>query len=428
MTTAGNLCRLRMGVPVATPIGLREWKVAAAACRTAKEARSAFEREMRDFLGVRWVRSTVSGRAALYLALVAMRRSIHRNEVVIPAFVCPSVGRAVVKAGLSPVLCDVGPTGSGLDPDDLRRKLSDRTLAVVTAHLFGFPVEVENISSLAHSAGAFVIEDAAQAFGAKIHGRRAGTSADVGIFSFGLSKVLWSFAGGALCSNNTALSAGLDDVLGEVQTPGWLREWQGTAKGALLSLLIRSHHLGPVAAIWNGALRGKHDCDDFPCELCASSTAALGRHMIQRFYEITSVRRGNAERYAAALAGLEGITIPKPDANCEPVYLRFPVIVRDIAIKRRILSQLGRAGINASEMYTRDSYQALNTFTAGAARCPSAEYLVDRMLNLPTHCYLTDAEMRSAIQIFRGILPTRAPDHVAGMVGNPAAVCATSME
>ncbi len=428
MSAAGSLFRWRMGVPVATPIGLREWKVAAAACWAGKEAQCAFEDEMRDFFGVPWVRSTISGRAALYLALVAMRRNTRRNEVVIPAFVCPSVGRAVVKAGLRPVLCDVGPTGSGLDPDDLRRKLSERTLAVVTAHLFGFPVDVQDSIRLAHSAGAMVIEDAAQAFGATIHGRRAGASADVGIFSFGMSKVLWSFAGGAVCSNNAALSARLDDVLGEAQTPGWRRECQSVAKGALLSLLIRSHHLGPVAAVWNGSLRGRHDCDDFPCELCASSTAALGRHMIRRFDEITSVRRGNAGRYAAALADLDGVTLPKVDARCEPVYLRFPVIVDDVETKRRIVHLLRRAGINVSEMYTRESYRALQTFAHADGPCPIAEHLMERMLHLPTHCYVTDSEIALAIHAFRGILPTRAPIRAAGAISGPAEVCASSVK
>jgi perosamine synthetase len=425
MTLAGNVLRWRMGVPVATPIGLREWKVAAAACWAGKETQCTFEQELRDFLGVPWVRSTISGRAALYLALVAMRRNSRRNEVLIPAFVCPSVGRAVVKAGLRPVLCDVGPTGSGLDPDDLRRKLRERTLAVVTAHLFGFPVDVEDNFRLAHSAGAMVIEDAAQAFGSTVHGRRAGTNADVGIFSFGMSKVLWSFAGGALCSNNAVLSASLDDVLGEVQTPGWRREWQSVAKAAFLSLLLRSHHLGPVAAIWNGALRGKNDCDDFPVELCLRSAAALGQRMIRRFCEVTSVRRRNAERYAEALAELDGITLPQLAARCESVYLRLPVIVQDAAMKRRIVHLLWLSGINVSEMYTRSSYDALRTLALTRSPCPIAEYLMERMLHLPTHCYLRPFEIESAIQVFRGILPTRAPIYPPGAASGQAKVCAS---
>src|SRR5690348_13224964 len=170
----------KMGVPVATPVSANDWLSAALALRSPENHRLAFENEVGNLLGTPFVRSTSSGRAALFITLQAMKRFSSRHEVVIPAFVCPSVGRAVVKAGLKPVLCDVGLSGSGLDLNSLERVLNRRTLAVVTAHLYGYPSEVKPIVARSHAAGAVVIEDAAQAFGAKIHHQFAGAIADAG--------------------------------------------------------------------------------------------------------------------------------------------------------------------------------------------------------------------------------------------------------
>ena len=119
----------RMGVPVATPITARDFLAAVSALLLREDHRFAFEEEARDFLSAQFVRSVNSGRAALFLVLQAMKRLSPRDEVVIPAYVCPSVGRAVVKAGLKPVLCDVGPGGSGLDLPSLGCVISRRTLA-----------------------------------------------------------------------------------------------------------------------------------------------------------------------------------------------------------------------------------------------------------------------------------------------------------
>src|ERR1041385_3351992 len=141
----------RMGVPVATPITLRDWLAAPPALLRREAWRGSFETEVSNLLKVDFVRAPNSGRAALFLALRAMKRMSGREEVVIPAFVCPSVGRAVVKAGLKPILCDVGPTGSGLDPVDLERVLSSGTLAVVAAHLYGYPTDIGSILKLSHA-------------------------------------------------------------------------------------------------------------------------------------------------------------------------------------------------------------------------------------------------------------------------------------
>ena len=399
----------RMGVPVATPVGFRDIGAAAAAFvlgATYREEtyRSAFEDAVRDLLSARFVRSTNSGRAALFVTLQAMKELSWRDEVVVPAFVCPSVGRAVAKAGLKPILCDVGSGGSGLDIDFLESVVTRRTLAVVVAHLHGYPCDIGPVIELAHSVGAMVIEDAAQAFGAKLRGHQVGTFADAGVFSFGMSKVLWSIGGGLIATTNAELGRNIDRVLATSPQVSRSREAIGIAKCCVVSLLVRSHHLGPLAAVWSSAMRGKHDSDDFEATFCPASHAAVARRLLIRLDQITRIRKRNASYLADCLSGRADLMLPAIPAQSEPVFLRFPIVVDNVAVKRELLKGLGRVGVNVSEMYTRASYEDMRNFTAQHVPCPRAEYLAERMLNLPTHAYMRQCELHDVVAVFDSVL------------------------
>jgi perosamine synthetase len=398
----------RMGVPVATPVNAGDFITGLSALVTRREIhRGTFENALRDLLGAPFVRATSSGRAALFFTLKAMKRLSSRDEVVVPAFVCPSVGRAVVKAGLKPVLCDVTSSGSGLDAKSLERALNRRTLAVVAAHLYGYPCDVTQILKLSHSEGAMVIEDGAQAFGAKLRDQYVGTLADAGVFSFGMSKVLWSINGGLITSSNPELIRDVDEALAASPQLSRLRETVDLAKFGVLAILVRSHHLSPLSAVWNGAIRGRRDCEDFNAALCSPSDAAVGSALLPRLREITHVRRRNASYFADGLSGLDGLILPNVASETEPVYLRFPIIVEDILLKQKLIASLRGRGINVSEMYARRSYEALRDLTGSDSGYPHTEYLMGRMLNLPTHPFMRDCDLKATVDAFDSVLGCR---------------------
>jgi dTDP-4-amino-4,6-dideoxygalactose transaminase len=364
-------------------------------------------------LGVPFASSTSSGRAALWLVLRAMQRISGRTEVIIPAFVCPTVGRAVVKAGLKPILCDVDRRGFGLELASLEMLLGSNTLAVVTPHLYGYPSPVRPILDLAHNGGAMVVEDAAQAFGARMYGQYAGTIADAGVYSFGMSKVLGIGAGGVLVASLPELRWELAKTTDATRTSGKVRDLKALVKLAAIRVLTRSHHLGPIAAIWAGTMRGKDDCSDFAVTTCPCSLAATGKAMLACAAEVTSVRKQNAAYFAQQLSGFEGVALPEQAYGSEPVYLRFPIVVAEIGKKREILGRLQGQGINASEVYARASYDALRRFAFRPTACPQTEYLVERMLNLPTHPYMRDSDLANAVAAFAKVLPSQQRRRVA---------------
>jgi len=404
---------MRMGVPVATPIRASDCVAAAAAALSRYGHREEFENQVRDLLGGDHVRSLNSGRTALLVVLQAMKHPGGRDEVVLPAYACPSIGRAVVKAGLKPVLCDVGPNGSGLDLPSLVSALNRRTLAVVAAHLYGYPCEMAPILERTHDAGARLIEDAAQAFGARWNGSYVGTFGDAGIFSFGMSKVLWSIAGGLAVTSSPDLARRIDRQVSVLASVGRWNEAVGVAKLGVLGFLVRRRHLKPLDVVWGNMLRGKNDCDEFDACVGPSSYAAVAKRLLGRISEITGIRRQNAHYLATHLADFDDIILPEISAGSEPVFLRFPVIAGSGQLRGELVSRVRAAGINASEMYSKKSYEALRAFAARDSYCPQAEYLSDRMLNLPTHSFLRQSDLDRIVTAFRSVLVRRRISAVA---------------
>ena len=132
------------------------------------------------WLGVEQVQLECSGTSALTIALATLHEHARsRNEVAIPAFTCPLVPLAIRRAGLVPRVVDVKPGHFDMDPQRLAEACNERTLAVVPTHLGGRTADVAVANVIAHAVGASTVEDAAQALGARIGGRFAGTHGDV---------------------------------------------------------------------------------------------------------------------------------------------------------------------------------------------------------------------------------------------------------
>src|SRR4030042_376774 len=153
-----------------------------------------------------------SGTAALVVALSCLKHQSSKNQVILPAYSCPSVIAAIIKAGLEPVLCDLRPNSLGMDFDALGAKTGPDPLAIIGVHLFGIPENIIGLKELAQKRGIILIEDAAQAFGNKVHLSPQssplnaygylGSFGAIGILSFGRGKPLSLLGGGATLINN----------------------------------------------------------------------------------------------------------------------------------------------------------------------------------------------------------------------------------
>ncbi|WP_219218332.1 DegT/DnrJ/EryC1/StrS family aminotransferase [Variovorax boronicumulans] len=158
------------------------------------------------FLGVAEVQIECSGTACMVVALTALQRlAPTRTEVVVPAYTCPLVALAVARCGLQLRVCDLQPGTLDLDPVHLRQLCGPQTLALVPTHLGGRISDVATAQACAREVGAWTLEDAAQALGARVGDRSVGAHSDIVFFSLAVGKGLTLFEGGALVVHDPAL-------------------------------------------------------------------------------------------------------------------------------------------------------------------------------------------------------------------------------
>lgn len=160
-----------------------------------------FERAVADYCGTTYALGCSSGTDALVLALHALGVG-PGDEVIVPPFTFFATASAVCRLGARPVFSDIDPVSYNLDPNQIEDKITARTKAIVPVHLFGQAAEMSQIRSVARSNGVYVVEDAAQSFGADYAGVRCGNLGDVAAFSFYPSKNLGALGDAGLVTTN----------------------------------------------------------------------------------------------------------------------------------------------------------------------------------------------------------------------------------
>jgi dTDP-4-amino-4,6-dideoxygalactose transaminase len=343
-----------------------------------------------------------SGRAALTIVLIALKRLSDRREVVVPAYGCPSVVQSVFGAGLEPVFCDVSAETLAFDPDDLDRVMSRRPLAVVPTHLYGLPHPMESCIALGRTHGVFVIEDAAQALGARADRHVVGTQGDAGFYSFGRGKCLPIGRGGAIVASERVAPAIA------ATTGGSVLEARGRRLASVPALLAYGLATCPLG--WwfvarsplNPAHEGMDASHQPPVRLGGLSPeqAGIGISMLERLGDIQALQRRTAQRLMAELAGSDVAALPTIAPDVSPVFLRLPVIVDRRERADRLFQSLWTVGVSKSYYRTLPELYA-SRVNSDPRLFPGATRLADCLLTLPTHPYVEDADVARIGDAFR---------------------------
>lgn len=314
----------------------------------------AFEREFAAYVGVRHCVGVANGTEALTIALRALGVT-PGDEVVVPALTFYATAEAVVNAGARPVFCDVDPRTFTMTVATAEPAISERTAALLPVHLFGNPAPMGELRELAVAHGLRLLEDAAQAAGATLASRRAGSLGDAAAFSFFPSKNLGGFGdGGAILSDDDEVAAsarrlrlhGSEDkqVHSEVGYNSRLDELQAAGLRVLLP------HLG----------------------------------------EWTAARRRAARAYADARLG-EVVELPRESDGGESCYHLYVVLSEE---RERLRAGLAEAGVESRAYYTVPLHRqpALRQF-APEAGLPGAEHVTATSLALPMGPALGEAQV-----------------------------------
>ncbi|UPG89097.1 DegT/DnrJ/EryC1/StrS family aminotransferase [Luteibacter aegosomaticola] len=352
-----------------------------------------------QWLGVDEAQLECSGTAALTVALTGLSDHAHtRREVVIPAFTCPLVPLAIRRAGLEPHLVDLRPGHFDMDTARLEEACSERTLAVIPTHLGGRTADVASASHIAHAVGAWVVEDAAQALGARIDGRAAGTHGDVGFYSLAAGKGLSIFEGGLLVARDEALRDSFRRAARRIAGwhPGW--ELRRTLELAGYAAFYRPRGLGMAygkplrRALRRGDLlgaAGEHFDADFPLHRVGRWRRAVGArafHRLPHFIETTTTQ---ARARIPALASIPGVHVFTDEGGTWPYLM---LLLPDEATRDAVLQRLwaSRHGVARMFVHALPDYPYLGTM-AGGDDIPNARDFAARTLTVTNSPWLDDA-------------------------------------
>ena len=361
------------------------------------------EEEFREYLGAKYAFAFNSGRSALMAILNSLGLE-QGSEVLLQAFTCNAVPNPVIWAGLKPVFVDVNEETFNIDIEDLKRKVSPKSRAVIVQHTFGLPADMDKIVKICQENSLILIEDCAHALGAKYKGRLVGTFGKAAFFSFSRDKVISSIYGGMVTTNDDELAQKLEKYVRDIGYPSncWifqqllhpvLMNWLilPTYKifGKYLLILFQWLQILSKAVHWKEK-RGKKP-GYFPKRM-PNALAILALNQFKKLEKFNVHRKEIADFYSKNLGG---------QLNEGSIYLRFPVKhpkAHDI-IKKAWQNNLLIGDWYTSPIAPADTRLDKIGYVIGS--CPKAEKLSKETFNLPTHINISKQDAQKIIEFLK---------------------------
>ena len=318
----------------------------------------ALEQEVAQYCGRRFGVGVASGTDALTLALCACGIG-PGDQVIVPSFTFIATADCVSLLGATPVFADIDPETFCIDPLQVARKINRRTKAIVPVHLYGQAADMEPILKLARAHHLRVIEDTAQAIGARYNGKKAASMGDAGCLSFFPSKNLGGYGDGGMVVTDSEEMA---NHLRSLRAHGTTRKYFSVRQG------------------WNSRL------DELQ--------AAILRVKLGHLDDWASARRERAATYARLLGQISSITLPGTLPGREHVFHQYTIRVpkRDAVLKTLTERGIGSTVYYPVPIHLQPIYDSLG-YKQGDL--PETERAASEVLSLPIYPELTDAQMES---------------------------------
>ncbi len=319
-----------------------------------------FEVDLLSYLGSDNVKLYVNGHLALENVIEAYDFP-KGSEVITTPFTFASTTHAIVRCGLTPIMCDVNDVDYTIDVNKIEELVTEKTVAIVPVHVYGNLCDVKRIKEIADKYNLKVIYDAAHAFAAEYNGESSANFGDASMFSFHATKVFNSIEGGAIFFRDASLSKKLDEL-----------------KNFGIS--------GQESVSWVG---GNAKMNEF--------AAAMGVCNLRHLDEEIAKRAKVSEYYHNRLENVVGIRLNCVQDGVKPNYAYFPVVFDGYKYTRdEIFEKLKEENIIARKYF----YPLINSFESykdyafyGTEKTPVAKYISDRVLTLPMYADLTKEDV-----------------------------------
>lgn len=321
-----------------------------------------FERKWASYCGAEYGVSVSSGTAALQIAVATLKLE-PGSEIIMPSWTIISCAIAILEAGCIPVLVDCDPETWCMNIDEVEKKISPRTRAVMPVHMFGHPVDMRRLVPLADKRHLFIIEDAAESHGAEVAGRRVGGLGDMGCFSFYANKIITTGEGGMVLTNNSEFANRLR---------------------SLRNLCFRSDR-----RFFHSELGHNYRLTNLQAAVGVAQTERVDAHIHKK--------RWMAGCYRERLKDLSQITLPVEREWAKNVYWMYGLVLKDgVPLDATELARrLRERGIDTRPfflgMHEQPVLQARGLFNG--ERYPISERLARRGLYVPSGLTLTELQI-----------------------------------
>ena len=324
-----------------------------------------FEKEMAKYLNTdRFVVATSTGTNALHLALSTIGIS-EGDEVILPSFTFVATAQSVIMTGGKPVFCEVDPVTFLMDVEDVKKKITEKTKAIIPVHYAGRPCDMDALMKIKKETGIRIVEDAAHAFGTFYNGKKIGSFGDITCFSFDSIKVMTCGEGGAIVTDDPVF----DDIsrkkrlLGIDRKTMHVKDWKKRSWVYDVPVLGFRYHMSNI-------------------------NAAIGLAQLKKVDKFIARRRELCHLYDKELSGVIGIEIMPDEYN---TITPFMYVIRVKNEKRNALKDY----LMEHDIETGISYIPCHHFSLfnKGENLPVTDRIYDEILCLPMHYELTDNDV-----------------------------------
>ena len=319
-----------------------------------------FENAFAEYIGCKYAVAVMNGTAALHLALESL--GIGKNdEVIIPSLTFIATANAVTYTGAKPVFADSEKDTWNIDPLSVERLITPRTKAIIPVHLYGQPCRMEELQEIASKNKLYIIEDAAEAHGAKYKGIHVGSIGDVGCFSFFGNKIITTGEGGMLVTNNEKIFE--------------------KAK------ILRDHGMDPNKRYWHPYIGYNYRMTNLQ--------AAIGLAQMEKINMIIDRKISIAKLYRKKLENYKNFSISPHNNWSTNVYWMFSILINDNGILDDIQRDNFMDFMQKQKIETRPFFYPIHQMPPYFSNLslPVCEKISSNGINLPSYTEISDKEI-----------------------------------
>ena len=336
-----------------------------------------FEKSVSSFVKSRYTVAVNSGTAALQAALYALNIGV-KDEVLIPSFTFVATANAIVSTGAKPVFVDINPENYTIDVEEIKKKITKKTRAIIPVHLYGNIADTEEIAEISTKYGIPIIEDAAQSLGSKYKNKHTGTFFEMGCYSMYPAKVMTAGEGGFIVTN----SKELHDKL----------------------LMIRNH-----------GMRDGYDTRILGLNMrLPEISAAIAHIQLKKLPDFLIARRKNAMILSELINDIEQIKIPSERKHEKVNWYLYTIATkkRDLilrrlntgGIKKREADRIGAVAYYSTPVHKTPFYHDMNHQRVAYDSLPNTEMAASKVLSLPVHPKVTKKNLQTMSRIIHETL------------------------